>query len=361
LSTVLVIGAGGSHPYGFPLGGQLIEQILALLPPEPDAIRPGGSAARIAHSLRALRSSGRLAATSSLPEIELAEFRSVLLGQQPSSIDTFLSRDFGQQTEAFRWIGKLAIAELIGQCEKLSTLDNPRPNRDNTPPDDWYRQFWRTLNIATADDFHDLPLKVISFNYDRSFDQFLAERLTAVGVQWMSRSRKRTPNWWLPGLEQLERLSVLHPYGILGPLGELPYGELSNSDSPAPLIEAAARIAVIGEERSGSRSDAFEQAAQWIEASQRLVFLGFGFDPINMERLGLASGLTERVTNSVLSPRRRVFATTFGLEWAERERVCARYFGAIDSIDLTAARSPVSDAHFDVGITKYLRRFAALT
>ena len=55
---------------------------------------------------------------------------------------------------------------------------------------------------------------------------------------------------------------------------------------------AADGIKVIPEARADSKE--FDLAKQWFSSAQRIVFLGFGFDSINCQRLALASVLARR-------------------------------------------------------------------
>lgn len=60
------------------------------------------------------------------------------------------------------------------------------------------------------------------------------------------------------------------------------------------------------------------EARKWFGWSQRIYFLGFGFDPLNTERLGLHSVLSWLRKSG--NPVPTVYATVLGRTATERER-----------------------------------------
>jgi hypothetical protein len=131
--TVLILGAGASQAYGFPLGRGLVDAIAAFLPSN-DTGRMD-ERAMVLYSL--LCQDQILAAAWNKCSgkdfsYALIEFRRRLVESDPKSIDEFLSRDFGPATSVFRQIGKLSIASVIARQESETSFEEIKhdPSRD---------------------------------------------------------------------------------------------------------------------------------------------------------------------------------------------------------------------------------------
>jgi hypothetical protein len=111
----------------------------------------------------------------------------------------------------------------------------------------------------------------ISFNYDRSLEQFLYAWLSGLGIGEDG------------ALEVLSRMKIFHPYGTLGPLpwqgidGHRPFGQIQN------LYGAASSIRTFTEQLE--ESEQLAQLRSVVLHAQRIVFLGFGFHRQNMTLL----------------------------------------------------------------------------
>src|SRR5437588_6950556 len=137
--TVLVLGAGASQPYGFPLGGELTDRLIAQL--------------------------GRHAGPSLLDDLaqhcdiardDVTEFLRTFSRSGLSSIDAFLGR-----RDEYSRVGKLAIAWALCRHEDRDVLYR-RGNNDH-----WYSLLWDALAAGahTPADFSQNRLRVITFNY----------------------------------------------------------------------------------------------------------------------------------------------------------------------------------------------------
>lgn len=112
-STVFILGAGASTPYGYPTGDELIKDILKGLTSDP-------------------KKSRLINAGFELSEIK--KFRDDLRGSKTFTIDAFL-----EYRQDMAEIGKFCIADsLIGYEDKHSLLN---PEKD----EDWYRLLYRGL------------------------------------------------------------------------------------------------------------------------------------------------------------------------------------------------------------------------
>ncbi len=135
--TVLVLGAGASQPYGFPTGGELRQLICDDSSWHDAALRDHISAQFINRFVMRFRDAPQ------------------------STVDRFLAH----HTD-FVNVGKLAIASILIAREAASNLS---PQKDN-----WYGYLWSRLE-TDWDDFSKNKLKIITFNYDRSLEQFLLQ------------------------------------------------------------------------------------------------------------------------------------------------------------------------------------------
>lgn len=243
--TVLILGAGASVPFGYPLGRDLWKEICDRL------ADPHSKLSSLIQSLGTRVD-------------EIAEFRNSLLEAQRPTVDTFLER-----RPSFNRIGKLAIAYCLVTKED--------PARLFTPQAHWYQHLWAGLDPGPSiDDFLKNQLAMCTFNYDRSLEHFLFTALhRAYGVSGT-----------IVG-QVLNSFPIIHLYGHMGSLpwqkeGGRPYGPV---DDASAFQEASANIQIIPEDRAGA--DSFARAFQLMNDAERIYFLGFGYDKTNMERLNV--------------------------------------------------------------------------
>lgn len=365
--TVLILGAGASLAYGLPLGKGLVEEICELLPSSTQS-PPSYKAGALYDQLQGDQAASRAWRALSKQDLvyALIEFRQRLIASDPKSIDEFLSHDFGTATVVFRQIGKLSIAHVIAAHESESAFH--KINQDSSK-DNWYRYLWQDcLNAGcrSLDDLKAKKLRFISFNYDRSLEYFLGKGIAAAHLAQPDRllDPAKAHTWAARGFKEVENsLQITHPYGTLGPLSEVPYGDTGNPRYHGTNM--AQRIRVIGDERK-TTDDSFDLARKWIADATRVVFLGFSYDPTNMERLGLATGLTRRRRTEDTFGVCQPFPLTFGLERAEREHLRSRYFAehfppnSMVEWDPKGDQHSLSELHQNMSITQYLRRYGAL-
>jgi hypothetical protein len=267
--TAFVLGAGASWPYGFPVGEKLRRELC--FPNESD---DGPSIVTT------------LTRECGYSDGSILEFAKAFLRSGQRSIDAFLAK-----RPQLADVGKLAIAAALCKRENPTDLRKPREN------DDWYFELWNALS-ATATKIEDVPLhlvSVITFNYDRSLEYYFHQ---AIRYSYDLPDAK--------AIEHLRRIRIVHVYGELGPYWEhdgkqsWPY---DGTLSAQRLIAAKESIEVISEHRM--EKSRFQQAQAWLADAQQVCFLGFGFDPLNVERLNVGA-----VLKSLNKPP-QVFASTF--------------------------------------------------
>jgi len=257
--TVLVLGAGASRQYGFPTGTELKRIVV-------DSIRPNPADSPWSQAFT----------EAGMSYDDCVRFRSQLNQSGKASVDAFL-----EHRREFLDIGKTAMALALIPRENQDTLFPLPGTEDNTVGCCWYQHLFGRLTEGIGVDVNEFvenQLSVVTFNYDRSLEQFLFTALT--------NSYDITADN-CPLL--LKSIPIIHVHGTLGFLpwqGRPP--QESRSYEPKATAEtvriAASHISVIFE--AGTRLAEFERARQELAKAHRVLFLGFGYHPDNLRRLG---------------------------------------------------------------------------
>lgn len=278
--TTLILGAGASHAYGLPLG----EELCGLLVSETASERP----------LHALLVDAGFKAS------EIDAFRSSFLGSHRDSIDDFLAR----RTE-FAAVGKAALAAIIRANEDERALVTPKDSDDN-----WYKYLWNGL-APSWDELDQNQLSIVTFNYDRSFEEFLVRAMAAT-------FKKPMDECW----SKLYRfVKIVHVYGqVQGTYGKPSDGPHYGGIQPDALAKIASNIRVIPEGRNDD--SALVKARIMLSEAERIAFLGFGFDHTNMERLEAKRviGRAMQVDQTPTKRRPKVVATVYKRFAGEAQR-----------------------------------------
>ena len=231
---------------------------------------------------------------------EIKDFARALKRSHINSIDAFLFR-----RPEFNGIGKFAIAAHICRLEIADRLDSAADMVN------WYRLLWNKMvaDTGNANDVIRNQVRFVSFNYDRSLEQFL---FTTAKHSY--------------GLSDEEAYRVSRSFGIIhvyGQIGTFHYvgdqGDARSYDEQLTtnsLRIAANGIRLIPEER-GDNSQ-FKLARNWLDWAEKICFLGFGFDPTNCENLGFFSVLDSNVNKN--KPLPKIFASTFHFTKEEIEQ-----------------------------------------
>jgi len=286
--TVLVLGAGASVPYGLASGAQLREMLCEL----PDS----GYAATFQEN-------------DLYTQHDLEIFSREFLRSGVNSIDRFLAQQPKHQP-----LGKLAIAAILCSLEQPDLID--RCGR----AEHWYAALWNAMiyEVETAQGLVGNQVRFVTFNYDRSLEYFLHSAIS---------NTFGPDNGALAGLST----AILHVYGQLGGFCAAPRegGRTYTPDLSRPLLQTAAEgIRIIPEARIDERE--FLTARAWFEWAERVFFLGFSFDPLNVLRLGLAD-VAARKGRGVPA----VFASVYDMTPAE---VSAAASGVCGGVNFNAGR-----------------------
>lgn len=286
--TVLVLGAGASHPYGYPLGPELVVDLIGHSGPHG--------------SLRQL-----------YPDVDkVIQFHERLRASDVGSIDAFL-----EVNPDLIALGKFAIAARLG-------VWSPIKDHKVDPAFDWYRYIWGRLHegAKSSEGFTQNQLRVLTYNYDTSFERYFAR---VVKNYFPDLSRQ-------PDSSAIEfvrtAVPVLHLHGDLGGAD----GVTQAVENRAPYIrrdfveQAAAGLRIIHE---GSPDAVYARAHEWLGWAKRVYFLGFGYHHTNLERLSLG----KVVLTHDGSPRwHQIVGSGFGMLEGEINRARSASGGILQSI-----------------------------
>jgi len=285
IKQVLIIGAGGSFVYKFPLGDQLFKRIKNNFPIHVSQHLAGFT--RHYHGNRAF--------------IDASEFSNQIKNITGISIDKYLNLN-----SDLLELGKKAIAAEIIDCEKQS-LNPVFDYVDN----DWYTYLFSKM-MEGLDSIDDIVenfgkyISIITFNYDRSLENFLFNNLYEILKKKLKKNEI---------VEIFESIPFIHVYGKTGYLEwesnkddnlVVPFKNLEN----VPYVLAskiANMIEIIYEQRKDK--DEIQNAKALIEKADRILFLGFGFDTLNLRILGMPDNIENK----------KIFGTAF--QQTENERI----------------------------------------
>jgi hypothetical protein len=277
MPTVFILGAGASAPFGFPTGRKLLDRICGIA--DAGANKTLTCLAELGYDRDTLRAFGN--------EVRLSGM---------SSVDAFL--EF--RTE-FLDIGKTLIAAMLIPHEETERLFEPKQDEFN-----WYKYVWGRMNTS-FDAIQDNRVAFITYNYDRSLEHFLFTAL--------QHSHNRTQD---ECAAVMQNVPVVHLHGWLAnlPWHEAPGRTYDATMSAEALKLAADKIRVIHEDITNDPQ--FELARTLLGETQRVVFLGFGFHPTNVQRL---------FPDISVLDHKVVRCTAYGLGDAERQSVSKLLFG----------------------------------
>lgn len=275
--TVLVLGAGASLTYGYPTGRQLTDKIRAL----------------DEHSIMEALPSGAF--------MRVSTFKDLFIRSRMPSIDRFVAMHPECEN-----VAKTAIALVLLEAERDEAL------YPNAGADDWYGYLVDKLLPDKFEEFDPSWLTVVTFNYDRSLDWVLRR---ATGAAYGDEASAPTA----------PRVKILHVYGGLDRLA-LDYGgyhELPSDHQSYLAREAADRLHLISTAREDRKH--IDEIQRALREAERVCFLGFSFDRLNIARLG-APGVFVRGDGLV-----PVAATTYGMKNSEVVQARGRLFEGASS------------------------------
>jgi len=259
--TVLVLGAGASKPFGFPLGsglkGELLKQV---------------NGNQTQNTLRKLGFDNAL----------LDLFRGALQYGTHQTVDILLERKSN-----LRELGSYLIATALIPLEHNEAL---------FPQRDWYGDLFDLLQMedeaCTAD-----KLAIVTLNYDRSFEHFLT-----MNIEYNCRHERVDF-----AHQNRKKIRVVHAHGCLGEYPSVPYGiDMSNPDA---IRSAAEKIKIVSDRLDNSPD--FQAAKTLIQQAKQVIFLGFGYNETTLSAL-----LSEAPIHEI-----KFYGTAMHLDPKDRDRI----------------------------------------
>ena len=285
IDTVFILGAGASKPYGYPTGDGLRKYICS------------NFTNRFSDIFRRTTLSG-LKATWASKADQLAR---IFNKSSTPSIDLFLTRN-----SRFSDVGKLAIILSIFDAERASKFreESKMPNHD------WYTYLFHRMSKTLIDPesykkFSNNKVTFITFNYDRSLEQFFYESL----VNSFSSARDNEI------VEETKKIPIFHVYGKITDLqweskSDTAIEYLSADEDPYRrfgfdfLQTIKSNIRLIHERNNNDCSAIHDK----LSSAKRIFFLGFGYASENFDALNI---------NSTLSHEQQIFGTA--LDYLNKE------------------------------------------
>jgi hypothetical protein len=250
--TVFILGAGASAPHKFDTGETLLRNARNMAPLTlMEYIKP-------------------------LQSYEATPLRDALINTGDLSIDAMLETRRDIQNA-----GKMLMARMLLHQERNALGNLHVAERD------WYGTLFTAMDAPTVEAALAQKVTFITYNYDRSLEYRLAH---AWRVKFDPHQLVHAPS--------IQRMFI-HLHGQLGFLPEVggeggmrvPYGGSAAGITDGDVLEAKGHMKIVSEPHPDEPQ--FIKAREALSQAERVVFLGFGFAPRNLERLQLETCLKE--------------------------------------------------------------------
>ena len=309
--VVLVLGAGASVDYGYPSAARLRDDITG----RAQCLQDHQRNQKMQEHLRVI----------GWEQDNIDEFTAAFLRSGQPSVDAFLER-----RQNFMTIGKQAIAAV------LMAYENERELHRVADPKRWYDFLWERID-GGAEGFLRPPAGIVTFNYDRSLEQYLGMALQDSYEQLSDGDVQK----------RLQSLNIIHVHGTLGQppflhLGARRYG---GKFTAMDVVDTAKKIKIVDKDTDVEADDDFSRARAELDEANTVCFLGFGYHDANIQRLDLPQ---------ILPKTDRVFGTVYDLLTNEMKSAETR-------LGMNGSLPRVNDdeaSQYDC--LKYLRRFDVL-
>ena len=283
-NILLILGAGASCNLGFPRGADLLDQVIEGLKIEENKNVKEGEGKDPSDLVNKLLSPkieslwGEQAMDEEAKIKWLNGLKAFLEQHREEHSIDYLINDYPDEKRLAPIIGQYAIAYYL-QGKETESLQSGRFFDDARW---WATGFWKAyLGRRGEWETSQKHIRIITFNYERTFEH-------ALFLQLWDRNVRMGTKEHFPGQDFMKN-SVHHVYGDLGKylppyrlpdqLG-VPYGFPNNRDEG--ILNAAKLVRLIYDHRNRQNEIPF---TEWYEWANRIYFLGYGFDPDNMEKL----------------------------------------------------------------------------
>jgi hypothetical protein len=262
---VLIIGAGASKPYGFPLGEELFNNVRSNYPKI--------SQRYISEALGSPNYEGNMIFKNA------KAFAEGLNDISGISLDKYINLNKAKKIE-----GVKAIAIEILNCEQRAKYPG-----DSAIQGDWLKYLFSKM-INGLDTFDQIKRKfnsglgIITFNYDRMIENYLFCNLFNILKSTGIHEREVA--------EIILTIPIIHVYGKTGYLGwekeegssDIRYFGKTDKLLFDDVNKISHMIQLIYDERKNN--DQISLAKRLIKEADRVLFLGFGYDELNLSILG---------------------------------------------------------------------------
>jgi hypothetical protein len=303
--TVLITGAGAGFDIDMCLGSTLIKEIASDVDFYFQAGQLDRGSAAIDQALRRVATS-----TQDYNALFLAGRRIASGITTSGSIDNYIHNH--RNNPAIKTVGKIAIVNTILKYERKSKVfidetKHPQVFRDPIGLENsWFHIFFRLLGerIIVGETLEGIfdNLSVITFNYDRCFEQYL----------WKSLQQRFAINGE-EATSLMAKLRIHHPYGKIAKLPwEDPHGVPLGGDphgNEVQLDKFFKNIRTYNEEVE--QGEKLAEARNWLQSATRAIFLGFHFHDPNVE-------LIKSQSDSERTNVQQAFATVLDRSGPER-------------------------------------------
>ena len=276
--TTLVLGAGASVEFGYPAGKKLNEIIADKLLLEGENYPLKNDERKAKHDAELIY----LLTELGFDQEEISDFADKLSRSGASSIDNFIE-DSRKERPNYYNLGRAIVAYVLTSFENKKQLRHRQNN--------WYQ---RLVNDMSRDcEFHTFftqnrSLNIVTFNYDLSIEEYFFETL-----------QNKYVKPWEETAELMKSIKIIHVHGTLcRPHWWTPkkaksdagyaYGDKERLDEE--WIKKSMEGIVIPTVDKRSPVELLEEARALLYRSKRVIFLGFGYDDRNLQKLEIYSG-----------------------------------------------------------------------
>jgi hypothetical protein len=284
--TVLVLGAGASAPYGFPLGSQLVSSIssgISAIINERSMVVDYSDFNFLETPYETLRSwlisSPPAGVDKTLFWDGIREFQRDL-ANGPRSID-----EFARINPKWRNLTKVLVAfELGRRVYKKHPASNSiwqiSPQFLDHSETSWYSHLIHELRSGAQNprDLGQNQLSIITFNYDRSLEFYIENSLGKGEI--------------FSGFDYAEAPSVIHMHGEI-PFPDTRVAQISAETFWPSVCQCVPNFVMVDEPRDDHSHNSYIAERMLAEAT-RIFFLGFDFHQQNNELLNIDRRIAER-------------------------------------------------------------------
>lgn len=340
IKTLFILGAGASYPYGYPLGKQLVLDIINDM--EDEIFFPTNELVSEQSGVRWTNNASRNNGVLYNLNLDSLTTLSKKIKDNPNGDFLPPNRYSSPESDEYTFLGTPVIKIRISLIDKFNALrkalkifdpisidaflrDNPshkiagkmmivysllkRENPDKfmmsggSEADNWYASFLNDLISDCADDREKLLLNdvsILTFNYDVSLDYYLSNRFSQIeGFQEVVDSRDANKKIYEKFLAN--NLKIEHVYGqirdgIVNNYGE--YFDKNLSENNAKNInlnlnrfiysfDSYAAIHTMYDDRNNKeKNESINKFKTKIMEAKEIIFIGFGFDRDNLNQIG---------------------------------------------------------------------------